>query len=201
MDSHKSGRRYQMAAGAEAEEEPGSTDGVLRNRLGITSQAAMDLTEHQAHLAAQHRYVRRITKVTRFTAALICKMHSDWLGGIYEWAGRHRTVELAKENMQWPPAFLVRSHMANFEAGLLAQNTPCIGGPIEDVARRVAEVHAELLLIHPFREGNGRLARWLADLMALQAGLPAPEYRFEGPGAESERTRYLRAVRRGYVQE
>jgi hypothetical protein len=32
-------------------------------------------------------------------------------------------------------------------------------------------VHAELLLIHPFREGNGRLARWLADLMALQPEL------------------------------
>jgi cell filamentation protein len=28
------------------------------------------------------------------------------------------------------------------------------------------------VLIHPFREGNGRLARLLATLMGLQAGLP-----------------------------
>ena len=28
------------------------------------------------------------------------------------------------------------------------------------------------MLIHPFREGNGRLSRLLSQLMALQAGLP-----------------------------
>ena len=34
----------------------------------------------------------------------------------------------------------------------------------------------ELLLIHPFREGNGRLARMLASLMALQAELPPLDF-------------------------
>jgi hypothetical protein len=27
-----------------------------------------------------------------------------------------------------------------------------------------------MLLVHPFRDGNGRLARWLAELMFFQAG-------------------------------
>ncbi|MBB6239753.1 fido (protein-threonine AMPylation protein) [Pedobacter sp. AK013] len=31
-------------------------------------------------------------------------------------------------------------------------------------------MHAELLLIHPFREGNGRTARILANLMSRKAG-------------------------------
>lgn len=30
----------------------------------------------------------------------------------------------------------------------------------------------ELIVIHPFREGNGRAARLLADLMVFQADLP-----------------------------
>ena len=34
----------------------------------------------------------------------------------------------------------------------------------------IAKVHAELLLIHPFREGNGRTARILANLMSRKAG-------------------------------
>lgn len=43
-------------------------------------------------------------------------------------------------------------------------------------------------------------ARWLADLMALQVGLPAPHYDFEGRGKVSRRERYLAAVTRGYGQ-
>jgi cell filamentation protein len=34
----------------------------------------------------------------------------------------------------------------------------------------LAETHAELILIHPFREGNGRVARHFANLMIWQAG-------------------------------
>jgi cell filamentation protein len=37
-------------------------------------------------------------------------------------------------------------------------------------------VHLELILIHPFREGNGRTARLLADLMAMQANRPPLNY-------------------------
>jgi cell filamentation protein len=37
-------------------------------------------------------------------------------------------------------------------------------------------VHVELILIHPFREGNGRAARLLADLMALEAKRPSLNY-------------------------
>ena len=69
------------------------------------------------------------------------------------------------------------------------------------VSRRIAEVHAELLLIHPFREGNGRLARSLADLMTFQAGFPAPVYGFAGKGSRTRQAQYLEAVRQGYMQD
>jgi len=52
-------------------------------------------------------------------------------------------------------------------------------------------VHAELILIHPFRDGNGRCARLLATLMGLQAGLPALD--FGGIRGETKR-RYIGAV-------
>jgi cell filamentation protein len=84
---------------------------------------------------------------------------------------------------------------------LLREHTPCRPAPLPVVARRLAEVHAELLLIHPFREGNGRLARWLADLMALQAGYDLPQYGFRGRGAQSRQARYLEAVKQGYLQD
>src|SRR5438046_2818545 len=115
-------------------------------------------------------------------------MHRAWLGDLYKWAGRYRTLELRKGDMVWPPAHRVPDNMAAFETTLLAQHTPCRPAPLGETSRRIAEVHAELLLNHPFREGNGRLARWLAGIMAVQAGYPTPRYGFEGRGAAARRT-------------
>jgi cell filamentation protein len=49
----------------------------------------------------------------------------------------------------------------------------------------LAIVHTELILTHPFRDGNGRWARLLAMLMGLQAGLPALD--FGGIGGAKKR--------------
>ncbi len=99
------------------------------------------------------------------------------------------------------PPHMIERNMAAFEAETLSQHTPAEPADLPTVARRIAQVHAEFLLIHPFREGNGRLARWLADLMALQAGLPVPDYGFTGRGSRKRRTQYLKAVMRGYVED
>ena len=62
--------------------------------------------------------------------------------------------------------------MAKFETEQLKKYTPCTFEKQDEVAKALAEVHTELVLIHPFREGNGRCSRILASIMALQAGLP-----------------------------
>ena len=62
--------------------------------------------------------------------------------------------------------------MLEFERKELARFTPCTVDNLEGVLEALAITHCELVLIHPFREGNGRLSRLLSQLMALQAGLP-----------------------------
>ncbi len=58
----------------------------------------------------------------------------------------------------------------------------------------LATTHCELVLIHPFREGNGRLSRLLSQLMALQAGLPLLNFSsIKG----KQREAYFAAVRAG----
>ena len=195
----KKSAEYQPPEGVEAEAERGSRGRVLRNTLGIQRKGDMDRAEYDVLLQAQAAFVEELTPQTRFTAKLLCRMHKDWLGSIYEWAGQHRTVDVSKDGFTWPPAALVAQNMEAFEVGLLRRHTPCPPGSVPEVARRLAEVHAELLLIHPFREGNGRLARWLADLMALQAGLPPPKYPFDQKGSQLEQAKYLEAVRAGYL--
>jgi len=198
----KPSTRYVAPPGPETDCQPGSRGRVLCNLLGVTKKRVMDQMEFEALLRAQLEYAEnRIFTDTRFTADLLRQMHRDWLGGLYAWAGRYRSVNLSKGGFLWPPAHLVPSHMEAFEVTLLRQRTPCRGCSPEEAVKRMAEVHGELLLIHPFREGNGRLARWLADLMALQANLPAPDYGLAGRDSTSRKERYLAAVRRAYVRD
>lgn len=160
----------------------------------------MDEAEFSALLLAQDCYLHRVTKHTVFTAGLLCHMHKDWLGGIYEWAGSYRTVEMSKSGFTWPPAFRVAANMDRFEANHLAKLTPFRLQSLDEGCVSLAKVHAEFLLIHPFREGNGRMARWLTDLMCLQAGLPQLDYGFVGSGSRRQQAAYLKGVIQGYEQ-
>jgi cell filamentation protein len=191
--------RYTTPTGSEARFEPGSRGRVLVNRLGICRKPALDRAEYEALLRAKEAYVTIITTTTRFTGELIRRMHLDWLGGIYDWAGRYRSVDVEKGGFRWPPAVRVPENMGRFEAELLARNTPCRPAEVAAVARSIAEVHADFLLIHPFREGNGRMARWIGELMALQAGLAIPDFGFMGRGSKRRQQEYLEAVIEGYA--
>ena len=46
----------------------------------------------------------------------------------------------------------------------------------EQLIEAIAIVQAEFILIHPFREGNGRIARLLANVMALQSNKPELDF-------------------------
>jgi cell filamentation protein len=190
--------KYNTPAGVEGEFEPDSHGQVLKNLKGVKTKETMDELEILSLIEAQEHYLNRIDTEAQFTAELICQMHRDWLGEIYPWAGQYRTVEMSKDGFTWPPAHRVPENMARFEAQLLLKNTPFRCENLESATEILAPVHAELLLIHPFREGNGRIARWLNDLMCLQADLPQPDYGFTGENSTQNRERYLKAVILGY---
>src|SRR5436853_313396 len=86
-------------------------------------------------------------------------MHRLWLGGIYEWAGEYRSVNIAKGEFMFAAAAQVPRLMQQFERGPLCQYTPCRVISAEEQAEAIAIVHAEFVLVHPFREGNGRCGR------------------------------------------
>lgn len=84
--------------------------------------------------------------------------------------------------------------MADFEEGPIKRYTPCLPVSVDTLAAALAEVRVELVLTHPFREGNGRTARILAVLMGLKAGLPALYFdKLSG----RKRQQYFAAVRAG----
>jgi cell filamentation protein len=149
---------------------------VLKNWLGIKSPKIMDETEARALERTVVRLVGKYDEKYRFTAADICDIHRRWLGEIYEWAGKYRQVNVSKGDFPFAAAARVPTLMEEFERNVLARYTPCNFKNRADVIRALAETHVELVLIHPFREGNGRVARFLSTLMALQAELPLLDF-------------------------
>ncbi len=191
MTSGQGESRKYHAVSPQAEFEPGSRGRVLRNLLGITRARDMKLAESQALLLAQQHAVESYSEDHRFTAADICSLHRDWLGPIYAWAGEYRNVNMSKGGFPFANAMRVPSLMDELARGPLARRTPCRPAPDAELAVALAEVHAELILIHPFREGNGRIARLLAVLMGLQAGLPPLDFSpLEGRG----KARYIAGI-------
>ena len=167
--------RYE-ATGIEAESEPGSRGRVLRNLCGITGVRAMQFAESRALEAVEEVLLTRFAASHRFTADDVRLIHRLWLGDIYQWAGEYRNVNIAKGGFMFAAAQQVPRLMQQFETGFLHPLTPCAGMDDAALVAALARTHAELVIIHPFREGNGRCARLLAWLMALQAGLPPLDF-------------------------
>ena len=154
----------------------------------------MDEAEARALEQTMDVLVRTYGESHRFTAQDLCDCHRSWLGDIYEWAGHYRRVNVSKEGFPFAAAAQVPALMDQFERDVLRRCTPCMVTDQADVVRALAETHVELVLIHPFRDGNGRLARVLSSLMALQAGLPLLD--FSGM-AGTGKTAYIAAIQAG----
>jgi cell filamentation protein, protein adenylyltransferase len=193
VEIKKSGR-YVATHLPEAQFEPGSRGKVLKNLLGIKRKREMDDFEAREQLRALRELIAIYDEAHVFTAADVCNIHRTWLAPIYSWAGEYRQVNVSKDDFPFAAAREIPKLMAELEKRPLRQYTPCCFNSDDDVVRGLAIVHAELMLIHPFREGNGRAGRLLAILMGLQAKLPPLD--FTGIKGK-KRQHYFAAVRAG----
>ena len=167
--------RYDVA-GDQGTFEPGSGDQVLLNKLGITDPEEMD--EVELHLLEQLYQAVLVEDLPDRTlrVADLKTWHRRWLGNVYAWAGVERSVNMGKDDFQFAAAAQVPRLLTVFERDCLARFTPCPDCDDAELAEAVAITHVEFILIHPFREGNGRLSRLLADVMVVQAGHEPLDY-------------------------
>jgi len=189
--------RYDVFGLSEAQYEPGSNDKVLKNFLGITDPGEMDRVEASSLKKATYTLIGESDQEHQFNVTDICHFHTTWLGDIYEWAGQYRKVNVTKDDFPFAMATYIPKLMEQFEQYQLSKYTPCIYQNREEVIKALAEVHVELVLIHPFREGNGRVARLLSTLMALQARLPLLDFSLI---SDQKKQEYFAAVQAGLDQ-
>jgi cell filamentation protein, protein adenylyltransferase len=83
--------------------------------------------------------------------------------------------------------------MQKFDEQYLRVYTPTNRMERDELVNAMAVCHVEFIVIHPFRDGNGRLGRLLITVMALQAGMPPLDFEL----IENDRSRYIEAIHAG----
>lgn len=127
------------------------------------------MSEFEGFLKAEIILTESITPRTRFNVSFILKIHKLALFHLYSFAGKYRDVNISKGGFPFAAAKFLGNTMQDFELSIL-NNLQKVYTNKGDLIMDIAKVHAELLLIHPFREGNGRTARILANLTSRKAG-------------------------------
>ncbi len=107
------------------------------------------------------------------TERLIRIMHALVMRGLLppdEEPGAYRNADLPDLAYGPPAAYAVTGEMGSFARWLATK--PEAPGYERDAVVRAAVAHTWLLTVHPFINGNGRVARLLLNLILLKAGYP-----------------------------
>lgn len=188
--------RYDTAGSPEGEWEPGSEESVLANELGVTNPDLMDQIELDGLNYLYQSVYESVTEDETLGMEDLVAWHKEWLGGIYAWAGQYRTVNMSKNGFPFAAAAQLPRLVEELDQ-VIQGSTPCLDMTDEDLISAIARVHVEFVLVHPFREGNGRIGRLLADIMALQAGKPGLDF----SSWDQDREAYFAAIQQGLGEE
>jgi cell filamentation protein len=142
---------------------------LLPNKLYLKDREAIEQSEFEGFLLAELTLTEKLSIRTKFSVRYIKEIHKLSLGHLYPFAGKYRTVNMSKGGFLFPAAQFISISMETFEKEVLS-TLPNKYENKESLIKDIAIVHGELLFIHPFREGNGRTARILANLMARKQG-------------------------------
>ena len=140
---------------------------VLPNLLGLTTQEEIAMAEFEGFTEAEIILTEELDADVRFNSVYIQRIHQLALGHLYAFAGKWRDVNLSKGGFSFAAARFLPETMRAFDSQVVVGLK---GAEPDELIRDIAMVHAELLFIHPFREGNGRTARILANLMTRKSG-------------------------------
>lgn len=180
----ESGKYHQPSGEREGE--------ILPNKPGLTNPDEIHEAEAEGFARAELDAIEELTHETRFNASYIREIHRKALSHLYEFAGEYRSINMSKGGFMFAAAHVIPEAMKSFERDILLQ-MPHNYETRDQLVHDIGTVHAELLFIHPFREGNGRTMRILANLMAYKQSYEEINFTPVGKGGKM-RKRYIASV-------
>lgn len=132
---------------------------ALENKLGLTSSA--DLAREEERIskkkAAELFENGILDSLPAGTFTALQKIHQFLFEDIYFFAGKVRTVNLAKGNFRFAPLMYLEAALENIDK--MPQST----------FDEIVEKYVEMNIAHPVREGNGRSTRiWLDHILKTE---------------------------------
>ena len=134
---------------------------MLENKLGLTSSAELAREEERsskkkAAMLFENHILDNLESGKFSTLQTINKYLFD---EIYDFAGKLRTVNIAKGNFRFAPLMYIESALKNIDE--MPQSN----------FDEIIEKYVEMNIAHPFREGNGRSTRiWLDHMLKTEIG-------------------------------
>jgi len=147
------------------------TIGEIRNLLGAKSSEEFRKLEPQI-VFANELELESIGVPRTNDFAEVLAIHKQLFKGVYDWAGKIRTVDI-KKNDENAEFFLIVSKIVDaavYVFGELKGENNLKDLPRETFVKRLAYFYDQLNYIHPFREGNGRTQRVFWSRVARDAG-------------------------------
>ena len=127
-------------------------------------------------------------KVAPFSYEWLQQLHKEMFGNVWDWAGKFRQVELSIgiKAYQVPTAL---KELADDVAYWDKNKT-------FDVYETATRIHHRAVQIHPFKNGNGRWSRMLANIYLRQNGLMPVKWQEDLLSKENpKRDEYIQALK------
>lgn len=134
---------------------------MLENKLGLTSSAELAreeerISKKKAAMLFENHILDNL-EIGKFST--LQTIHKYLFDEIYDFAGKLRTVNIAKGNFRFAPLMYIESALKNIDE--MPQSN----------FDEIIEKYVEMNIAHPFREGNGRSTRiWLDHMLKTEIG-------------------------------
>ncbi|RAJ95325.1 Fic/DOC family protein [Aliidiomarina maris] len=149
---------------------------VLNNKLSITAPDDINDAElFLLHKLYKHLFLPELT-VSKLQFSDIRNWHQWWFSTLYTWAGELRDVQMSKGGFPFATPQAFTKEIPRFETQYLNAFPLLPSLPEDEFIQLLARCHVDFVLLHPFRDGNGRIARLLLDVMAVKAGYTPLDY-------------------------
>jgi len=172
-----------------------TSDSTCINYLSTTNSDIIEIHEDKKLLETYSNIVHHFDITKSFGFKMIEKWHKQTFQEIYPFAGQQRTVEMTKgtgdEVWAWRLEFLSGIPELN---ELIKSITKKKYTSLDALAKDLSILISEFLFIHPFREGNGRISRLLADIILAKNGFPMIGLKLKKGGEHD----YIERIHQGY---